>query len=232
MEVTFILLLIVSLAARSQATSDTHRGKELKIHIEFVDSSIEPDTQKEIRHAVAYMAQVVRLKHADVGPVFRLPRDISACVALYTEGPNVGKCAGVSARYTGDYCGKALIPEAHLEGLEVFSKDDPSCNSDSLPEGKGFRDGTNFILYIMSSSDIFCSHSHALSSTCRFSTALVGGERSGRPLAGTVIVCKDRLFELTPLLLKRIIVHEPDFCVAFKDASSHHSPDLHTTNNS
>ncbi|XP_063609350.1 uncharacterized protein LOC134783415 [Penaeus indicus] len=208
MEVTCLLLLTVSLAARSQATSDTLTGKELKIHVEFVDSSIEPDIQEEIRHAVAYMAQVVRLKHADVGPVFRLPRDIGACVALYTEGPNVGKCAGVSARYTGDYCEKALIPEAHLEGLEVFSKDDPGCNSDSLPAGKGFRDGTNFILYIMSSSDIFCSHSHAVSSMCRFSTALVGGERSGRPLAGTVIVCKDRLFELTPLLLKRIIVHE------------------------
>lgn len=208
MEVPFILLLMISLAARSQATSHTHRGKELRIHIEFVDSSIAPTVQEEIRHAVAYMSQVVRLKHADVGPVFRLPRDMRACVALYTEGPNVGKCAGVSARYTGDYCGKALIPEAHLEGLKVFSKDEPRCNSDSLPEGKGFRNGTNFILYVMSSSDTFCSHSHAVSSTCRFSTTLVGGERSGRPLAGTVTVCKDRLYELTPVLLKRIIVHE------------------------
>lgn len=182
-------------------------GEPLKIRVEFMDHSIALKTREVIRKSVVTLAKLFSLKNMEHQEVFYVPRERSACGAIYYDGVNVGKCAGISKNYAGDFCGSVEIPPAHLEGLKIYDYDNIQHLNESLPEGKGFSDGTNFLIYVTSRYSRDCHNSFGHSLVCRADTRLVGGVPSGRPLAGVINLCEVKKNQ-SEVFLRRIIVHE------------------------
>lgn len=180
----------------------------LKVHIEYLDDDIfTPRTRCIIREAVEHASTLLSLSNDPKIDKFLVPREKSACAFLYYDEPNAGKCGQLSQGYTGvEWCAGARIPAAHLEGLQVFAHKETEPQPESLPEGFGFTDGTNFVLYLTARESQLCASSLAHSRVCRRETAMVGGVTSGRPVAGVLNACWKG--DTDEIIIRRVIYHE------------------------
>lgn len=183
----------------------------VKVHIEYLDDVFTPRTQCIIREAVELISRLLTLRDDPRSIKFHVPRERRACASLFYDGPNAGKCGQLSQGYTGaEWCGAAKIPAAHLKGLQVFGYKDTEPLPESLQEGYGFTDGTNFVLYLTARESQLCTSSLAHSRVCRRDEAMVGGMASGRPVAGVVNACwkEGEKGETEDILIRRVIFHE------------------------
>lgn len=183
----------------------------VKVHIEYLDDVFTPRTQCIIREAVELASRLLTLRDDPRSTKFHVPRERNACASLYYDGPNTGNCGQLSQGYTGaEWCGGAKIPAAHLKGLQVFGYKDTEPLPESLQEGYGFIDGTNFVLYLTARESQLCTSSLAHSRVCRRDEAMVGGVASGRPVAGVVNACwkEGEKGETDDILIRRVIFHE------------------------
>lgn len=183
----------------------------VKVHIEYVDKVFTPRTRCIIKEAVELVSRLLTLRNDPRSTKFHVPRERSACASQYYEGPNAGKCGQLSQSYTGaEWCGGAKIPAAHLKGLQVFGYKDTEPLPESLQEGYGFTDGTNFVLYVTLRESHLCTSSLAHSRVCRRDETVVGGIASGRPVAGVVNACwkEGGKVETADILIRRVIFHE------------------------
>lgn len=180
----------------------------LKFHIEFVDEGFSLRTQHVVRETVRHLSLLLNVRNESRSQVFRVPRDEGACKSAYYNGPNTGKCGMISEGYSGvDKCGGARIPPAHLDGLLVFGHDEVKPLPTSLPQGRGFTDGTNFVLYLTSRESKLCASALAHSQMCRTEATVIGGVHVGRPVAGVINVCWKE-GETEDIVIRRVIVHE------------------------
>lgn len=180
----------------------------LKVHVEYLDDRFTLRTQHIVRLAVRYVSRLLSVRNESRNPVFRIPRDKYACMFAYFDGPNAGKCGQISRRYTGvDQCNGARIPPAHLEGLQVFGHEELEPLPSSLPQGDGFTDGTNFVVYLTLRESKLCTSSLAYSQVCRTEATGIGGVHSGRPVAGTINACWKE-GEIDDIVIRRIVIHE------------------------
>ena len=180
----------------------------LKVHVEYVDEHFTPRTKYIIREAVFYVSKLLNIRNQSRNRVFRVPRAKNACLLIYFIGPNAGKCGLISREYIGiDECSGARIPPAHLEGLQVFGEDEVKPLPTSLPEGHGFTDGTNFVVYLTSRKSKLCASSLAYSQVCRMETSWIGGVLSGRPVAGIINACWNER-KIDDIMIRRVVIHE------------------------
>ncbi|XP_064092407.1 uncharacterized protein LOC135205572 isoform X1 [Macrobrachium nipponense] len=195
---------------------------ELRIHVHFIDE-FKPNIKMIIKETISVFSKIITLKSKqrhgfDFGTTggerlrpsgtFRLTRERNACGLIYSGGRNVGRCARINRNYKGDFCGLVQIPAEHLLGLPVYNYDGTLHLNSSLSEGKGFNDGTNFIVYLISRESSTCSKLFAHTVVCRVESTYLGGVRSGRPIAGSINLCPTELDKVSGILLKRIIAHE------------------------
>lgn len=183
----------------------------LKVHIEYLDDGFTQKTRCIINEAVEHASNLLTLRSYLRTTVFHIPRERTACAFLYYDGPNAGRCGQISKGYTAaELCGEARIPASHLEGLQVFDYNGTKPLPVSLPEGRGFTNGTNFILYLTQRKSQLCLASLAHSRMCRMDAAVVGGVTSGRPVAGVVNTCwkEGEIGEADVILIRRVMYHE------------------------
>ncbi|KAK8743910.1 hypothetical protein OTU49_000907 [Cherax quadricarinatus] len=187
----------------------------LKVHVDYVDRHLPPRLLQTFKKTFLAIAELISLKNTYNKTVFHIPREKSACGSTYYDGLNFGKCAKISRNYIGDFCGDIKIPPEHLEGLKVYDYDSLQPLNKSLPEGKGFDDGTNFVVYLTSRASRLCQYSVAHSVVCRSDLGMVGGVTNGRPLAGVVNLCETKIEYLSDIVLRRIIAHEAIHLLGF-----------------
>lgn len=188
--------------------SFTVHASGLRVHVEYVDNHFTLRTQHIVREAVFHVSRLLSIQNKSRNPVFHVPREKNACVSVYFDGPNKGKCGQISKNYFGiEQCGEAKIPTAHLEGLQVFGPEEVEPLPISLPQGHGFTDGTNFVVYFTSKESKLCASSLAHSHVCRIEASRVGGVHSGRPVAGTINACWKE-GETEDIMIKRVVIHE------------------------
>ncbi|KAG0710009.1 Leishmanolysin-like peptidase [Chionoecetes opilio] len=178
----------------------------LRVHVEYVDEGFTLRTQDIVRQAVLYVTRLLSVVDDSSSSVFHVPREKNSCLSVYFEGLNAGKCGQISHTNL-EFCGVAPIPPAHLQGLHVFSGEEVEPLPASLPQGLGFTDGTNFVVYLTLRESELCASSLAHSQVCRKEAFEVGGVLSGRPVAGTVNVCWKE-GEIEAITIRRVVIHE------------------------
>ncbi|XP_068211241.1 leishmanolysin-like peptidase isoform X1 [Palaemon carinicauda] len=209
----------VNMVRESYANADI-----IRVHVHFIDE-FKAEIKNIIKETVLVISRIVTLKKR-LRPVFnfvrgggkpadspretfRLGRERNACASVFIDGPNAGRCAKISRNYKGDFCGLVPIPAEHLEGLPIYNFIDTTPQlTESLSEGEGFVDGTNFVVYFTSRERSTCAKLFAHSVMCRIEPKYIGGVISGRPVAGGINMCPEELNNASEMLLKRIVAHE------------------------
>ncbi|KAF7664461.1 hypothetical protein LDENG_00175580 [Lucifuga dentata] len=124
------------------------------------------------------------------GPLL-LSRDINKyCKFLWKNSStaNYNRCSRANINYRSETCLDVMIPDDHLDGCDVFPEPDSPRRTVLRPEGAGVPDA-DFLLYIHAQSTDKCRAEPrvlAYAAHCQTDT-------HGRPLAGVVVICRERL---------------------------------------
>ncbi|XP_070978112.1 ciliated left-right organizer metallopeptidase [Oncorhynchus clarkii lewisi] len=101
---------------------------------------------------------------------------------------NYNKCGRANENYRTETCLDVIIPDDHLRGCFVYSEPDAPTMTVIRPEGAGLPD-TDFLLYLHAQSTDKCrAEPSVLAYAVHCQT-----DSQGRPLAGVVVICRDRL---------------------------------------
>uniref|UniRef100_A0AAZ3PM81 Leishmanolysin-like peptidase n=1 Tax=Oncorhynchus tshawytscha TaxID=74940 RepID=A0AAZ3PM81_ONCTS len=101
---------------------------------------------------------------------------------------NYNKCGRANENYRTETCLDVIIPDDHLRGCSVYSEPDAPTMTVIRPEGAGLPD-TDFLLYLHAQSTDKCrAEPSVLAYAVHCQT-----DSQGRPLAGVVVICRDRL---------------------------------------
>ncbi|XP_068443878.1 ciliated left-right organizer metallopeptidase [Clinocottus analis] len=124
------------------------------------------------------------------GPLL-LSRDVSKyCKFLWKNSStaNYNRCGRANSNYRTETCLDVTIPDDHLAGCDVFPEADSPRRTRLRPEGAGLPD-TDFLLYLhVQATDKCRAEPHVLAYAVHCQT-----DADGRPLAGAVVLCRDRL---------------------------------------
>ncbi|KAM4710370.1 ciliated left-right organizer metallopeptidase [Discoglossus pictus] len=125
------------------------------------------------------------------GPLL-LSRDINRyCRSIWRDAslPNYNRCGSLDVSYTGETCLDVMIPPSHLRGFSVW----PAQGTEPIhmtSDGTGVP-GSDFLLYVRVAQTKKCAEQPsviAYASYCQL-------DSSGRPLAGVIVFCTERLRE-------------------------------------
>ncbi|XP_055012338.1 ciliated left-right organizer metallopeptidase isoform X2 [Boleophthalmus pectinirostris] len=141
------------------------------------------------------------------GPLL-LKRDINKyCKFIWRNASslNYNRCGRANKAYRNETCLDVTIPDEHLKGCVIYPELNSSLKIMLRPEGTGFPD-TDFLLYLHVRATDKCRSEpnvQAYAAHCQTGS-------DGRPLAGVVIICRERLVGVlynhhTTVL---IIIHE------------------------
>ncbi|KAI4876621.1 hypothetical protein NFI96_020569, partial [Prochilodus magdalenae] len=120
-----------------------------------------------------------------------LNRDINKyCRFIWknSSSANYNRCGRASEKYRTESCLGVMIPDDHLSGFVVYPHPDQPGLRVLKPDGPGVPD-TDFLLYMLTQSTDKC---RADSSVLAYS-AHCQTDAEGRPVAGVMIVCRERL---------------------------------------
>ncbi|XP_068584239.1 ciliated left-right organizer metallopeptidase [Cebidichthys violaceus] len=128
------------------------------------------------------------------GPLL-LSRDINKyCKFLWKNSStaNYNRCGRANSNYRAETCLDVIIPDDHLAGCDVYPEADSPRRTALRPEGAGLPD-TDFLLYLrVQATDKCRAEPHVLAYAVHCQT-----DPHGRPVAGVVVICRDRLTEAT-----------------------------------
>ncbi|XP_040887009.1 leishmanolysin-like peptidase 2 isoform X3 [Toxotes jaculatrix] len=154
------------------------------------------DTEKErlksaVEEAVRVVSSLLSVNRAP-GPLL-LSRDINKyCKFIWSNSrsTNYNRCGRANSNYRNETCLDVTIPDDHLAGCDVYPEPDSPHRTVLRPAGAGLPD-TDFLLYLHIQSTDKCRAEPdvlAYAVHCRTDT-------HGRPVAGVVVICRDRLTE-------------------------------------
>ncbi|KAM6909444.1 ciliated left-right organizer metallopeptidase [Xenentodon cancila] len=127
-----------------------------------------------------------------VGPLL-LSRDVNKyCKFLWRNSSsiNYNRCGRANKHYRNETCLDVTIPDDHLAGCDVYPEADSPGRIVLRSEGSGLPD-TDFLLYLHVQATDKCRAEPsvlAYAVHCQMDT-------QGRPVAGVVVICRDRLTE-------------------------------------
>ncbi|KAM7366347.1 hypothetical protein PAMP_015795 [Pampus punctatissimus] len=124
------------------------------------------------------------------GPLL-LRRDINKyCKFLWRNSStiNYNSCGRANNNYRSESCLDVIIPDDHLAGCDVYPEADSPRRTALRPEGAGLSD-TDFLLYLhIQATDKCRAEPNVLAYAVHCQT-----DTRGRPVAGVVVICRDRL---------------------------------------
>ncbi|XP_036406985.1 leishmanolysin-like peptidase 2 [Megalops cyprinoides] len=141
---------------------------------------------KEAVSTVAHLLSVIRVS----GPLL-LSRDINKyCRFIWRNAStaNYNRCGRANELYRAETCLDIIIPDDHLRGCAVYPSPDSPALTVLRPEGAGIPD-TDFVLYLHTQSTDKCGAEPSV----RAYAAHCQTDAQGRPLAGVLVMCRDRL---------------------------------------
>uniref|UniRef100_UPI0037E9ADCC ciliated left-right organizer metallopeptidase n=1 Tax=Semicossyphus pulcher TaxID=241346 RepID=UPI0037E9ADCC len=153
-----------------------------------------PEAEKErmeaaVEEAVRMVSSLLSVKRVP-GPLL-LSRDINKyCKFLWrnSSSANYNRCGRANSNYRTETCLDVTIPDDHLAGCDVYLKADSPRRTELRPEGAGLPD-TDFLLYLLIQATDKCrAEPNVLAYAAHCQT-----EQHGRPVAGVVVLCRDRL---------------------------------------
>eukprot|EP00063_Salmo_salar_P087604 XP_014062439.1 PREDICTED: leishmanolysin-like peptidase [Salmo salar] len=142
-----------------------------------------------VREAVGIVSNLLSVNR--VPGHLLLSRDINKyCKFIWrnASAANYNKCGRANENYRTETCLDVIIPDDHLSGCSVYSEPDAPTTTVIRPEGAGLPD-TDFLLYLHAQSTDKCrAEPSVLAYAVHCQT-----DSQGRPLAGVVVICRDRL---------------------------------------
>ncbi|RVE60420.1 hypothetical protein OJAV_G00181010 [Oryzias javanicus] len=157
-----------------------------------------------------------------------LSRDFSKyCKFVWKNSSSINhnRCGKANSYYRNETCLDVTIPDDHLSGCEVYPEADSPHRTVLRPEGAGLPD-VDFVFYLQIQATDKCRAEPVLAYAVRCQT-----DRDGRPVAGAVVVCRNRLTGETysHQTAVQTVIHEllhvlgfsKDLFSTWKDCSSH-----------
>ncbi|XP_054609772.1 ciliated left-right organizer metallopeptidase isoform X2 [Dunckerocampus dactyliophorus] len=146
-----------------------------------------------VKEAVRMVSSLLSVQRASSPLLLR--RDINKyCKFLWKNSStiNYNRCGRANSNYRTETCLHVTIPDEHLAGCEVLPAADSTRRIVLRPHGTGLPD-VDFLLYVHIQATDKCRAEPSLlayAAHCQMDTR-------GRPLAGVVVICRDRLTKLT-----------------------------------
>ncbi|CAB1421421.1 unnamed protein product [Pleuronectes platessa] len=144
-----------------------------------------------VEEAVRVVSSLLSVNRV-VGPLL-LSRDVNKyCKFVWSNSrtSNYNRCGRANNNYRNETCLDVTIPDQHLSGCDIYPEPDSPLRTVLRPEGAGLPD-TDFLLYLHTQSTDKCRAEPsvlAYAAHCQTDT-------QGRPVAGVVVICRDRLSE-------------------------------------
>ncbi|XP_074480062.1 ciliated left-right organizer metallopeptidase isoform X1 [Sebastes fasciatus] len=152
------------------------------------------ETEKErleaaVEEAVRMLSSLLSVNRVP-GPLL-LSRDVNKyCKFLWRNSStaNYNRCGGANNNYRTETCLDVTIPDDHLAGCDIYTEADSPRSTELRPDGAGLPDA-DFVLYLhVRATDKCRAEPHVLAYAVHCQT-----DTRGRPLAGVVVICRDRL---------------------------------------
>ncbi|XP_061815124.1 ciliated left-right organizer metallopeptidase [Nerophis lumbriciformis] len=146
-----------------------------------------------VDEAVRTMTSLLSVQRASTPLLLR--RDVTKyCKFLWKNSStiNYNRCGRANGKYRTETCLHVTIPDEHLAGCEVLPEADSTRRIVLRPHGTGLPN-VDFLLYLHVQAADKCRAEPSLlayAAHCQVDTR-------GRPLAGVVVICRDRLTTLT-----------------------------------
>ncbi|XP_031440722.1 leishmanolysin-like peptidase 2 [Clupea harengus] len=175
-----------------QATTDM---APIRIHTWIPQESLtlsEVDRERlesAIKHTVSIVSSLLSVRRIP-GPLL-LSRDINKyCKFIWrnTSAANYNRCGRANGSYRDETCLDVVIPDEHLRGCAVFHHPDSDVRTELRRDGVGLDD-TDFLLYLHIQNSHRCSIEPGMLAYAAHCQA----DTQGRPLAGTVVICREQL---------------------------------------
>ncbi|XP_061620699.1 ciliated left-right organizer metallopeptidase [Phyllopteryx taeniolatus] len=153
-----------------------------------------------VQRAVRTVAALLSVERASSPLLLR--RDVNKYCRFLWKNPstvNYNRCGRANSNYRHETCLDMKIPDDHLAGCEVHPQANAARRVTLRPPGSGVPD-VDFLVYLQVQASDRCRAQPGLlayAAHCQTDT-------SGRPLAGVVVICRDRLTRLTV----QTVVHE------------------------
>ncbi|XP_041842505.1 leishmanolysin-like peptidase 2 [Melanotaenia boesemani] len=142
-----------------------------------------------VHEALRVISSVLSVNRT-VGPLL-LRRDINKyCKFLWKNSStiNYNRCGRANSNYRSETCLDVTIPDDHLAGCHIYPEAGYSRRIVLRTEGAGLSD-TDFLLYLhMQTTDKCRAELNVLAYAAHCQT-----DTHGRPVAGVVVFCRDRL---------------------------------------
>ncbi|KAM3591111.1 uncharacterized protein V6R79_022487 [Siganus canaliculatus] len=118
---------------------------------------------------------------------------------------NYNKCARANRNYRSETCLDVTIPDDHLDGCRIYPEPDSPHSTVLRPAGAGIPDA-DFLLYLHVQDTDKCRSQPSVSAYAVHCQT----DPWGRPLAGVVVLCRDRLSRASCSLQTTVqtVVHE------------------------
>ncbi|KAL5009194.1 hypothetical protein ScPMuIL_014775 [Solemya velum] len=179
----------------SLSNRETEDGQYAPIRIRpyFLDLEIELETSEIeklksiVNRVISYTKKILQVIPV-TGPLL-LNR--SGCRSKWREGPNKNRCSLVKRSYSGEKCLNFFsIPQQHLEGLALWSRNGSDPYKTVYPSGEGLH-GTDIVLYIQSLTTARCQLPMDQTIIAYASYCQLGD--NDRPVAGYMNICPGEL---------------------------------------
>ncbi|XP_078792764.1 ciliated left-right organizer metallopeptidase [Oryzias latipes] len=165
------------------------------IPMESVHLSETEDTRLKtaVEEAVRTVSSILSVNRT-TNPLL-LSRDFSKyCKFVWKNSSSVNhnRCGKANRYYRNETCLDVIIPDDHLAGCDVYPEADSPHRTILRPEGAGLPD-VDFVLYLQIKATDKCrAEPDVLAYAAQCQT-----DMNGRPVAGAVVVCRNRLTEAT-----------------------------------
>ncbi|XP_075425224.1 ciliated left-right organizer metallopeptidase isoform X2 [Ascaphus truei] len=143
-----------------------------------------------MREVTETVSGILSVRRTD-GPLL-LSRDMNRfCRSVWRDPslPNYNRCGSLDVSYRGETCLDVTIPPSHLRGFEVWPARGAEP-SHMTPGGAGVSE-TDFLLYVRVAQTDKCAAQPSVIAYASFCQLDI----SGRPLAGVIVFCAERLRE-------------------------------------
>ncbi|XP_062239668.1 ciliated left-right organizer metallopeptidase [Platichthys flesus] len=144
-----------------------------------------------VEEAVRVVSSLLSVNRV-VGPLL-LSRDVNKyCKFVWSNSrtSNYNRCGRANDNYRNETCLDVTIPDQHLSGCDIYPEPDSPLRAVLRPEGAGLPN-TDFLLYLHTQSTDKCrAEPSVLAYAVHCQT-----DAQGRPVAGVVVICRDRLSE-------------------------------------